>query len=117
MYRLVTSALAIALAMVGKPAWATADGPDFFMVRGVAPNDVLYIRQTPSAAAPKVGEVPHDGRRLRNLECRAFHNGRQVIDSDVPLPGTTRWCRIHFNGTEGWVNARYLGEEIEAEEG
>src|SRR3712207_1327764 len=28
---------------------ATVDGPDFYIVRGVASNDVLYIREKPSA--------------------------------------------------------------------
>ncbi|MBJ6124036.1 SH3 domain-containing protein [Microvirga splendida] len=110
-------ALLLAIAAVGlhQPAWATADGPDFFSVKGVASNDVLFVREKPSVASAKIGQIPPDGRGLRNLECRTFHGGQEVINSDAPLPGTTRWCKIQYQGMAGWVNARFLKADMEAE--
>ena len=35
-------------------ASASADGPDFYAVRGIAKGDVLNIRAEPNANAPKV---------------------------------------------------------------
>ncbi len=105
---------AAALILVCVPAWATVDGPDFFSIREVAPNDVLYIREKPTATSPKLGQVPHDARGIRNLGCRAFLKGREVINSDIPLPGTTHWCRVHYKGVEGWANGRFLAEDAEA---
>ena len=50
-------------------ASADADGPDFFEARNVAKNDVLNIRAEPNPRAAKVGKIPPDGARIRNLGC------------------------------------------------
>jgi hypothetical protein len=39
-------------------ASADADGPDFYVVHGVASNDVLNVRAEPDPHAHKVGEIP-----------------------------------------------------------
>ena len=74
-------------------AHATADGPDFFRVVGVAGDDVLWIRSGPSARTRKLGAIPFDARGVRNLGCRG------------------RWCRVQYRGVRGWSHIRYLRED------
>jgi hypothetical protein len=94
-------------------AHATADGPDFFEVRGVTPNDVLFLRERPTANSPKVGQVPYNGKKLRNLGCSAVRDGKILPDSD--LNAGPFWCRVRFGPVEGWANAKYLVEAAEAQ--
>ncbi len=94
---------------------ATADGPDHFVVRGVAADDVLNIRAEPDAKARKLGEIPPGGRCIRNLGCQgglSFEEftslspaQRRQRERDNP-----RWCRVEYRGITGWVSARYLAE-------
>ena len=37
-----------------------------------------------------------------------FYKGRELIDSDLPAPGTPLWCRLEYKGINGWVDARFL---------
>ena len=86
-------AATVALGLAGVPsAYATADGPDFFRVAGVASNDVLWIRSGPGARYRKVGSIPFNGTGVRNLGC-----GR-------------RWCRVRYRGVTGYAAQRYLFE-------
>lgn len=112
------NALLLVSATVGmfETAWATADGPDFFSVRDVAANDVLYVRQKPSADSAKVGQIPYNARGIRNMGCHAFHKGQEVVNSDIPRPGTTLWCKVRYQKSDGWVNARFLKEDAETQD-
>lgn len=89
-----TAAAAITAAAIASaaPALATASGPDFFRVGGVASWDVLWIRSAPSPRATKLGSIPHDGSGIRNLGCEG------------------RWCRVEYRGVVGWSHGRYLYE-------
>ena len=82
----------LALAGLTAPAIATASGPDWFRVSGVASWDVLWIRSAPSSRASKVGSIPADGTGVRNLGCEG------------------RWCRVEYRGVVGWSHGRYLRE-------
>ncbi|WP_262030585.1 SH3 domain-containing protein [Microvirga sp. Mcv34] len=110
--RLLVSAITTLL-VSATVAYATADGPDFFDVRGVSPNDVLFLRARPTASSPKVGQVPHNGKMLRNEGCSAVRDGKILPDSD--LNTGPFWCRVRFGPVEGWANARYLIEAAEAQ--
>ena len=85
--------LAAALLLAPATAHATADGPDFFRVAGVATNDVLWIRSGPSSRFRKVGSIPFNGRGVRNMGCER------------------RWCRVEYRGVTGWAHGRYLHED------
>ncbi|MDQ6436429.1 SH3 domain-containing protein [Mesorhizobium sp. LHD-90] len=73
-----------------------------FVVEGVAYNDLLNVRATPSAGGKLVGRLPN-GALLRNHGCKE-NNG-------------ANWCDVEsFEDAKvrGWVAARYLyGEAIE----
>lgn len=71
---------------------------DFFVVEGVAFNDLLNIRATASAGGKVVGRLPN-GVALRNLGC-----------DDV---NSVRWCKIESVEEPklvGWAASRYLRE-------
>lgn len=110
----VTVLLALPLIFAAAtPARATADGPDFFMVRGVASDDVLNIRAEPSASAAKIGEIPPDGSGLQNLGCEgglSFAEWQEATEAEREAAQRRTWCRISYEGTQGWVAAQFLTE-------
>jgi hypothetical protein len=105
--------LPIVLLGTATPAAAEADGPDFFRVTGVAPDDVLNIRAEPSASARKIGEIPPNADGIRNLGCRgglSFTEWEAASPEEREASSRKRWCRIAFHGVEGWVAGRFLAE-------
>lgn len=109
------SALAVAVLMTTFPAavLAEADGPDFFRVTGVMTNDVLNIREASSASSRKVGEIPHDGDGIRNLGCEGgltYARWSDATKAEREAAAKRRWCRISYNGAEGWAAGRFLAE-------
>ncbi len=107
--------VAAALAVDAGPAAATADGPDFFQVTGVAATDTLNLREAPDAQATKVGEIPPDGTCIRNLGCQGgltFQAFTELPKSDQEkrLKENPRWCRVEYRGMTGWAAGRFLRE-------
>lgn len=78
-----------------------APGPDpmpaprSWRVVGVAADDVLNLRESPSPRGFVVAEIPFDADGLRNLGCT---DGQS-------------WCKVRYRGQEGWVNGRFLRPE------
>jgi hypothetical protein len=106
---------AAAVLIVSGTASATADGPDYYRVTGVAATDVLNIRSEPDPHAPKVGEIPPDGICVRNLGCRgglSFQEFTELstAEKEQRLRENPRWCRIEYQGVTGWVAGRFLAE-------
>lgn len=75
-----------------------AGGPDYWAVRGLAPNERLGVRLEPKSGSTVLATLKND-EIVRNLGCR--------------MTGSQRWCRIRsITGMDvtGWVSARYLRE-------
>ena len=69
---------------------------EFFVVEGVAYNDLLNVRATPSAGGKLVGRLPN-GALLRNHGCKENNS--------------VNWCDVEAledAKVRGWVAARYL---------
>ncbi len=83
--------LAIAV-LCASPASATPEYvlPTLFDVTGVASDDVLNIRENPSAIAPVIGSFAHD---LTHIE---------VVEEQG------NWGRVNLHEFSGWVSMRYL---------
>ena len=95
-------------------AFATADGPDHYAVDGVAPGASLTVRAGPSAESDPIGEIPHDGRRLRNLGCQGgptFAEWERMSESEREAARKQRWCKVAYRGLEGWVPGWLLRED------
>ena len=100
-------------------AFAEADGPDFYDVKGVQSRDVLNIRAKADYRSPQVGTVPANGTCLRNLGCvggLTFEEftTRSEAEKRRLERQRPRWCRIEYHGIEGWVAGRYLQESTGA---
>ena len=112
-----TSGLIVAAALALDPglAAATADGPDFFQVTGVAAGDVLSVREAPDPHAAKIGEIPPSGTCVRNLGCQGGLTLQEFTelskgDQEKRLKENPRWCRVEYRGITGWVAGRFLRE-------
>jgi hypothetical protein len=96
-------------------AWATADGPDFFRVRGIATGSALTILADPRAGAPAIGSAPSDAVCLRNCGCRGGLTFEEfnTLDDEAKrqrAAANPRWCQVEYQGRTGWVDARHLAE-------
>lgn len=101
------------LALGAGPAGATADGPDYWRVKDVAPGDVLNMRGGPSAQALKIGEIPHDADGLTNLDCAgemSLVEFEAATEAEREAARKRRWCLVNYNHVIGWV-AGWLLEE------
>jgi hypothetical protein len=80
-------------------------------VTGVAADDVLHLRDVPSADSQSLARIPPTARGLKNLGCRRpetpFGDWARMSDQERNL-SRTRWCRVVFDGREGWVAFHFL---------
>lgn len=71
-------------------------GPDYWEVTGVAEDDTLKVRATPSPAGKLVTQA-RNSAVLKNLGCKNTRG--------------QRWCRVEDGaGRRGWTNGKYLRE-------
>ena len=90
--------------------------PSFWAVTGVAPDDVLHLRDVPSADSKSLAGIPFNARGLKNFGCR---RGELPFDQWARLneaqrrAANTKWCRVEFRGKQGWVAGRFLKEDAE----
>lgn len=99
---------------LGPVAVAAEDGPAFWAVTGVAPNDVLHLRDVPSGDSQSLARIPPDARGLKNLGCLRKEPGlnqwMRMTKEDRQL-ARTGWCRVEYQGKQGWVAWRYLKKD------
>lgn len=88
---LVTAAAAFAV----QPAMAAGYAVESpARVTGVAQWDKLNVRKWPASYSQKIG---------------ALNPGVRVwVERCIEVDRSADWCLINRNGTEGWVNSRYL---------
>lgn len=88
--------LAIVLCMLGMPLWATQDQwPALYDVTGVAANDTLNIRQSPSPSAPIVGQLGPNDRGVEVIRPNDRHT----------------WGQVNAGEVSGWVSLRFLARQ------
>ena len=95
--------------------YGTADGPDYWQVHGVKADDVLNMRQEANWQSEKVGEIPPDGRCVKNIKCvggLTFEEFTSLSEAekDEIKKERPRWCLVEYKGVRGWVAGRYLRE-------
>jgi hypothetical protein len=112
-------AVAVALSSAQGLAAAAQDEevhaiPSFWAVTGVAPEDVLHLRDVPSADSKSLAGIPFNARGLKNFGCR---RGELPFDQWARMneaqrrAANTKWCRVEFRGKQGWVAGRFLKED------
>jgi SH3-like domain-containing protein len=96
-------------------ALAEADGPDFFKVSGVASDDALNVHAEAHVKSKVIGEIAPGMDCLKNLGCK----GGLTMNESMTLSKEKqaeierkrpRWCKIDFDGIQGWVYAQYISE-------
>jgi len=91
--------------------------PSFWAVTGVGPDDVLHLRDVPSADSKSLAGIPFNARGLKNFGCR---RGELPFDQWARMneaqrrAANTKWCRVEFHGKQGWVAGRFLKEDADA---
>jgi hypothetical protein len=95
-------------------AQATADGPDFYKVKGAPDGDKLQLRATPDASTP-LGFIPVNAECLRNLGCQGGLSLQEFTslsgkEKAARLAANPRWCKVTYQGQTGWVQGQYLAE-------
>jgi hypothetical protein len=113
---IVTAAVALACAQA--PAGAQDEDvqatPSFWAVIGVAPDDVLHLRDVPSADSKSLAGIPFNARGLKNFGCRRgelpFDRWARMTEGQRRA-ANTKWCRVEFRGKQGWVAGRFLKED------
>ena len=81
------------LCLLASPLAATQDAwPALYDVAGVAPNDVLNIREAPTAEAPITGSLAFDATSVEVI--------RRAPRAD--------WGLVNAGEGKGWVSLRYL---------
>ena len=98
-----TTTLPAATTTVGEPGDLPGEpiefGPaagDTLAVIGVAHDDVLNLRAAPGADQQILDGIP------------PLHDALTALGRTRQLPGSF-WIAVDFDGTEGWVNLRYVG--------
>ena len=108
--------LAIAFALAATPLWATADGPEFWQVKGVRPDDVLNMRMGPGTEYMILDTLPHNARRIRAIVCVPTLDDGDFFAlteaEQTQLNTLSRWCYVQTEDLkDGWVNMRFMEED------
>ena len=102
---------------LGVVAQEHAPSPPFWAVTGVRANDVLHLRDVPAAEAKSLAGIPPNAHGLKNLGCRytqpPLEQWMRMNKAQREL-AVTQWCRVEYQGKQGWVAARYLKKDERA---
>jgi hypothetical protein len=110
-----TASFAIVISGISAGALCAAalaqQSPDFWAVTGVQANDVLHLRDLPTAESRSLARIPPNARGLKHLGCL---RKQLPFDQWVRMSEAARkeaqmqWCRVEYQGQQGWVAARFL---------
>lgn len=93
-------ALSLAISLLAATPLAAQEFPSLFDVAGVAANDVLNLRESPSAQAPIVGTLAPGATAV------------EVVGADP----SGRWGLVNTGETAGWAALAYLREQHGSED-
>lgn len=98
---------------------AEADGPDYWDVSGVRAHDVLNLRTEATTRSTVITGIPYDATGLRNLGCSGgptFSEWQRMSAAERERSARDRWCKVEYQGRDGWVAGRFLKESAAAPE-
>ena len=107
-------AAGLALAFAAPVRAADAKPPAFVEAPYYAlTNEVtrkLILRGEPASRGKRIGELPAGARGIEGKGCRGPSDvGWEHLSPDLrSAMSKDRWCRVRWQGVEGWVSARYL---------
>jgi hypothetical protein len=91
------------------------DGPPVLLaVTGVRSDDVLHLRDVPSADSKSLADIPPNARGLKKIGCMRVQlsmDRYMYMSKEERNYAQAPWCRVEYKGLQGWVSARYVKEE------
>jgi hypothetical protein len=81
---------------------------EYFDVTGLQAGQTLTLHRYPPPSSPKVGELPHDAKGLKNFGCNAVDGKKVIPDHAQPTAGLPRFCQVRTSKLDGWVDSRFL---------
>jgi hypothetical protein len=91
------------------------DGPPVLLaVTGVRSDDVLHLRDVPSADSKSLAGIPPNARGLKKIGCMRVQlsmDRYMYMSKEERNYAQAPWCRVEYKGLQGWVAARYVKEE------
>ncbi|MFD0466565.1 hypothetical protein ACFQY9_36375 [Microvirga aerilata] len=92
----------------GEESFTLDEKAEHFNVTGLQPGQMLPLHRYPPPSSPKVGELPHDAKGLKNFGCNAVDGEKVIPDLGQPTAGLPRFCQIRTSKLSGWVDSRFL---------
>ncbi|MBO1908285.1 hypothetical protein J4G37_25765 [Microvirga sp. 3-52] len=92
----------------GEESFTLDEKAEYFNVTGLQPGQMLPLHRYPPPSSPKVGELPHDAKGLKNFGCNAVDGEKVIPDLGQPTAGLPRFCQIRTSKLSGWVDSRFL---------
>lgn len=70
----------------------------------------LILRSEPASSGKRIGELPAGARGIEGKGCRGPSDaGWDHLSPDLrSAMSKERWCRVRWQGLDGWVSARFL---------
>jgi hypothetical protein len=104
--------LALAVVSLTVTVAATAqETPGTWAVTGVAPDDVLHLRDVPHGDSKILADIPPTARGLKGLGCitpePSFDRWAGMTEAER-ANAKLEWCRVDYRGRQGWVAGRFL---------
>jgi hypothetical protein len=107
----------LVLAAVASTTGRAEEPPKFWAVTGVRADDVLHLRDVPSADSKSLAQIPPNARGLKHLGCRRNQPPMDLwarMSEAQRREALTLWCRVEYRGHEGWVAGRFLKPDNKA---
>ena len=108
-HRRLCIACVAAAALAG--AAVAQDTPAYWAVTGVAPDDVLHMRDVPHGDSRILTDIPPTARGLKALGCitpePSFDRWASMTEAER-ANAKLEWCRVEYHGRQGWVASRFL---------
>jgi hypothetical protein len=85
--------------------------PAYWAVTGVRSDDVLNLRDVPSADSKSLAGIPYNARGLKHLGCRRNEMPFEdwiKLNKEARKAALMQWCRVEYKGQQGWVAGRFL---------
>lgn len=108
--RLMLGFLIIMLVGWASAALATADGPDYFRLRG---GTVVHLYDGGTPESKRIGTLPLGALGLRNLGCTglsSYGEWSKLTEAERLAARSRGWCKVDYQGRVGWVQHKFLGE-------
>lgn len=96
--------------------FATADGPTFYGVEGVAKGHHLTLREKPTSNAKPITYMPYNTVCLENLGCQggiSLKDFQTLNEEELAkkIKENPRWCKIKYKSITGWAFGKFLTEK------